>query len=138
LLYAIQASTLSFRLEQFRIQQELMGITIERGFKDINHAHFSDDTLLLGGESIIIAHKFKQQLDLYKEALGSQINYMKIQIFGWNCKTREMVEIDRIMEMEGVTQWDSFKYLGVPIFKSKPNSSHWSPLLDKIKARIQA
>jgi hypothetical protein len=49
-----------------------------------------------------------------------------------------MVEIARIMEMEGVTQWDSFKYLGVLIFKSKPNSSHWSPLLDKIKARIQA
>ena len=40
--------------------------------------------------------------------------------------------------MEGETQWDSFKYLEVPIFKSKPKSSHWFPLLDKIKARIQA
>jgi hypothetical protein len=115
-----------------------MGIKIARGVKDINHAQFVDDTLLLGGASTIIARKFKRQLDLYKETSGSQINYRKSQIYGWNCTPREMVEIARVMEMEGETQWDSFKYLGVPIFKSKPKSSHWFPLLDKIKARIQA
>jgi hypothetical protein len=92
-----------------------MGIKITRGVKDINHAQFVDDTLLLWGASTIIARKFKQQLDLYKEASGSQINYKKIQIFVWNYKPREMVDIARIMEMEGETQWDSFKYLGVPI-----------------------
>ena len=92
-----------------------MGKKITRGVKDVNHAQFFDDTLLLGGASTIIARKFKQQLDLYKEASMSQINYRKSQIFGWNCKPREMVEIDHIMEMEGETQWDSFKYLGVPI-----------------------
>ena len=70
-----------------------MGIKIARGVKDISHAQFVDDTLLLGGVSTIIARKFKQQLDLYKEASGSQINHMKSQIFGWNCKPREMVEI---------------------------------------------
>jgi ribonuclease HI len=43
-----------------------------------------------------------------------------------------------ILEMEGETQWESFKYLGVPIFKSKPKPSHWSPVIDKIKTRIQA
>jgi len=57
----------------------------------------------LGGESTIIAYKFKQQLDLYKEASEIQINYRKSQIFGWNCKPREMVEIAHIMEMEGET-----------------------------------
>jgi hypothetical protein len=40
--------------------------------KYINHAQFVDDTLLLGGASTIIARKFKQQLDLYKEALGDK------------------------------------------------------------------
>jgi hypothetical protein len=34
-----------------------MGIKIERGVKDINHAQFFDDTLLLGGASTIIAKK---------------------------------------------------------------------------------
>jgi hypothetical protein len=83
-----------------------MGIKIARGVKDINHAQFVDDTLLLGGASTIIARKFKQQLDLYKEASGSQINYRKSKIFGWNCKPRDMVEISRILEMEGETQWE--------------------------------
>jgi hypothetical protein len=110
---------------------------LQEGSK-INHAQFVDDTLLLGGASTIIARKFKQQLDLDKGASGSQINYKKSKIFGWNCKPREMVEISRILKMEGETQWESFKYLGIPIFKCKPNSSHWSPIVDKIKTRIQA
>jgi hypothetical protein len=59
LLYAIQASMLSFQLEHYRSQQELTGIKIARGVKDINHAQFVDDTLLLGGASTIIARKFK-------------------------------------------------------------------------------
>ena len=90
LLYAIQASALSFQLEQWRIQQELIGIKISRGVKDINHAQFVDDMLLLGGASTIIARKFKQQLYLYKESFGSQINYMKSQIFGWNLLTPQI------------------------------------------------
>jgi hypothetical protein len=54
-----------------------MGIKIARGVKDINHAQFVNDRLLLGRASTIIDRKFKQQLDLYKEASGSQINYKK-------------------------------------------------------------
>jgi hypothetical protein len=49
LLYAIQASVLRFQLEHCRSQQELMGIKIARGVKDINHAQFVDDTLLWEG-----------------------------------------------------------------------------------------
>jgi hypothetical protein len=101
-----------------------MGIKIARGVKNINHAQFVDDTLLLGGDSTIISRKLKQQLDIYKEASGSQINHRRSQLFGWNCKPKEMVEISRTSEMEGETQWESFKYLGVPIFKYRPKYSH--------------
>ena len=51
LLYAIQASVLSFQLEDARLDQELPGIRLARGTKDINHAQFADDTILLGGAS---------------------------------------------------------------------------------------
>ena len=43
--------------------------------KDINHAQFTDDTLLLGGASIISAGFFKRELDIYKELSGSKINF---------------------------------------------------------------
>ena len=39
--------------------------------------------------------------------------------------------------MEAVHDWDSFTYLGVPISKGGPKASHWSPIIDKFKNRIQ-
>ena len=59
LLYAIQASVLSFQLENARLEQDLPGIRIARGIKDINHAQFVNDTILLGGASQIIAYRYK-------------------------------------------------------------------------------
>lgn len=49
-----------------------------------------------------------------------------------------MLEISRILGMEGCTNWDEFKYLGVPIFKSTPRASHWNQLIERIKNRINS
>jgi len=49
-----------------------------------------------------------------------------------------MVDISRILEIEGKTQWDSFKYLGITISKYAPKSSQWLPLIDKLKTRINS
>jgi len=49
-----------------------------------------------------------------------------------------MLEITRVLEMEGSTTWDSFKCLGIPIFKETPKLVHWLPVLDKLKLCIQA
>ena len=62
LLYAIQASVLSYQLENARQEQDLPGIRMARGVKDINHAQFADDTILLRGASPIIARRFKSEL----------------------------------------------------------------------------
>ena len=107
-----------------------------KGTKDINHAQFADDTILLGGASPIIACRFKRELNRYCQASGSKLNLSKSQIFGWNLNPREMVSISRALNMVGVVSWDSFTYLGVPIFKLKPISSAWSPIVDKIKKKI--
>ena len=94
-----------------------------RGIKDINHAQFADDTILLGGASPIIACRFKLALNRYCQASGSKINLRKSQIFGWNINPREMLDISWVLNMDGVVSWDSFNYLGVPIFKLKTKSS---------------
>ena len=109
---------------------------MDRGTKDINHAQFVDDTILLGGASQIIAHRFKSEMDHYCHASRSKINLRKSQIYGWNINPRGMSKISRVLEIDGVISWDSFKYLGVPIFKSKPKSSAWNPIVDKIKKKI--
>ena len=49
-----------------------------------------------------------------------------------------MSDISCILLIEGVTTWDSIKYLGALIFKSKPKKSDWSPLIEKVKKIIWA
>eukprot|EP00253_Pinus_taeda_P012863 PITA_12863 len=138
LLYAIQASVLSFQLDHNQQNHTLPGLRTTQKTKDINHAQFVDDTLLLGGASLLSARHFKRELDTYRSISGSKINYRKCSIYGWNCSTKELADIARLLEMDGNRNWESFKYLGIPIFKSKPKAAHWLPLIDKIKNRIQA
>ena len=40
--------------------------------------------------------------------------------------------------MEGMTDWESFIYLGIPICKTKIKSANWETILDKIKIKIQS
>lgn len=138
LLYAVQASVLSFQLDHNQQSHTFPGLRTTHKAKDINHAQFADDTLLLGGASLISTRHFKRELDIYRSISGSKINYRKCSIYGWNCSTKELSDIARLLEMDGNRNWESFKYLGIPIFKSKPKVAHWLPLLDKIKNRIQA
>jgi ribonuclease HI/exonuclease III len=138
LLYALQASALSFQLENAQLHKDLMGLSITPGVKDINHAQFADDTLLLGGASPIIAKKFKEELDAYAEASGSEINLAKSNIYGWNITPNEMIRITRVMGMEGHTDWTAFQYLGVPIFKSAPRAYHWNHLTEKLKRKFSS
>ena len=107
-----------------------------RGTKDINHAQFVDDTILLGGASQIIAHRFKNEMHRYYQASVSKINFRKSQIYGWNINPREMLDITWVLNMDGAVNWESFNYLGVPIFKSKTKTSTWLPIVEKIKRKI--
>jgi hypothetical protein len=92
----------------------------------------------MGGASLQTTRKFKNELDVYTEISGSAISLIKSKIFGWNITPREMLDISRILGMEGCTNWEAFKYLGVPIFKSKPKASHWNLLIDKLKNKINS
>jgi hypothetical protein len=138
LLYAIQASVLSLQLEFGQLQQNLSGLRIAKGVKDINHAQYADDTLLLGGASTAVAKKFKKELDVFTNISGSVINTAKSKIYGWNVNPREMHEISRILGIAGSTSWEDFNYLGVPITKAGSKSSNWNKIIEKIKNRIRS
>jgi hypothetical protein len=49
-----------------------------------------------------------------------------------------MLEISRILGMEGHTKWEAFTYLGTPISKANPRISNWNNLIDKLKKRISS
>ena len=69
--------------------------------KDINHAQFANDTLLLGGVGIQSARSFKNELETYIQISGSKINLQKIKIYCWNCSIAKMGRASRLLEMEG-------------------------------------
>ena len=123
MLYAIQASMLSLQLEQARNDHELISIRMACGTRDINRTRFADHTIMLGGIIHNIMRRFKAELDSYFQASASKLNLRKSKFYSWNVNTREIFGISRTLGSEGVTTWDSFKYLGIPIFNGKPKTS---------------
>ena len=101
MLYVIQASMLSFQLDLCQQNNELLGLRIARGVKDVNHAQFANDTILLGGASVVSARLFKRELEKYQDASGSLINYNKSQILTWNCNPRDLADISRTLGING-------------------------------------
>ena len=75
LLYvSIQAVVLSFQLDRARQDQELIGVRMAQGVKNINHAQFIDDTILLGGTGTNSTRRFKATLDSYYKVSGNFLN----------------------------------------------------------------
>lgn len=52
----------------------IAGVNIVNGVKAINHSQFSDDTLLIGGASVVIAQIFKDILYAYLDVTGGLVN----------------------------------------------------------------
>ena len=92
----------------------------------------------MGQANLSTARSFKNELDAYTEASGSEISLRKSKIYSWNCPSIEMTEISRTLNMDGTSRWDSIKYLGIPLVKTAPRKSLWMPLLEKIKSKIRS
>ena len=78
---------------------------------------------MLGGIIQNIMRRFKAELDSYFQASASKLNLRKSKFYSWNINTREISGISRTLGIEGVTTWDSFRYLEIPIFNGKLKSS---------------
>jgi hypothetical protein len=74
----------------------------------MNHSQFTDDTLLLGGASIIIATRFKRILDSFLDASRGAVNNIKCQIYGWHTPTRVMQAIAQVFQFSLAENWASF------------------------------
>eukprot|EP00253_Pinus_taeda_P022851 PITA_22851 len=138
LLFVLQASILSFYLQQKQQDQDIVGLCITRGVKSINHALFADDTLLLGAATPHSVSKFKEVLEDYCKISGSVLNNAKCHIFYWNIPASTASSIARCLGFAISTSWSSFKYLGLPIFHSRALSKDWLPQLNKFKSKMQA
>eukprot|EP00253_Pinus_taeda_P026762 PITA_26762 len=136
LLFVLQPSVLSFYLDKKRADQAIVGLCFTRGVKTINHALFTDDGLLLGAASGIIASRFKKYLDDFCLVSGSSLNKGKCHIYCWNATSSVLNSISRIFGFATSSNWTSFKYFGLPVFLKKDYSRDWLPQLEKFKIKL--
>eukprot|EP00253_Pinus_taeda_P027629 PITA_27629 len=102
LLFVLQASVLSFYLDKKRADQDIAGLCIARGVKNINHALFVDDTLYM-------ASRFKRALDEFCMVSGSSLNNGKCHIYCWNTTSSLLNSISRNFGFAASSNWTSFK-----------------------------
>eukprot|EP00253_Pinus_taeda_P006650 PITA_06650 len=138
LLFLIQASVLSFHLNNQMQEQEISGISIARGVQNINHVLFADDTLLLGTASIDSARKFKETLDEYCMESGSSLNKSKCHTYCWNTLPSLINSISICLGFAASLECSSFKYLGLPLFLKRSYSRDWMSQVEKFKSKLQA
>lgn len=118
--------------------QEIAGLYIARGIKNISHALFADDTLLLGVASVLIASRFKEALDKFYMISGSSLNNGKCHIYCWNTTPSLLNAISRYFGFSASSNWTSFKYLGLPVFLKRAYSRDWLPELEKFENKLLA
>ena len=116
LLFVLQASILSFYLNKEMAEQEILGLSIARGVRNINHALFVDDTLCLGTTSLHSTYTFKDVLNKFCDASGSMLNKGKCHVYSWNISSTLLTTISRCLGFAGSASWSSFKYLGLLFF----------------------
>eukprot|EP00253_Pinus_taeda_P015281 PITA_15281 len=137
-LYILMADSLSRKLNAEMITGDLPGIRIANALNPINHALFADDSILLGGASTRIATNFDAVLKSYCRASGAVINNRKSSIFGWNVSQHNLNNIGQILGFVCFAQWDSIKYLGLPLTSGVNNRSLWQGVISGLQIRDPA
>ena len=84
-LYLIVVESLSKNLQFLQNNGELQGLIISIGVKNANHAQFADDTILLGGDSFIMAERFIGVISSFLKSSDGKINTLKSRFYYWNC-----------------------------------------------------
>ena len=82
LLYLIVVESLSKKLQAMQNNGDLRGLKIARGVKNANHAQYADDTILLGGASVIIAERLREVIYTFLKASDGKVNADKTKIYG--------------------------------------------------------
>lgn len=136
-LFILMAESFSCALDHKRRTGLITCIKYEDGVKNINHSQFADDTLLIGGASVIIARRFKALLDKYMRYSGGMINYLKSCIYGWHASAQTLHNISNVFGVPCKLNWDHFNYLGMLVSIGPTRAEIWDTTLDKLKRKVQ-
>lgn len=135
-LFILMAESFSKALDYKRRTGLITGIKFENRVKNINHFQFADDTLLIGGASITIAHHFKTLMDKYMSYSGGMINHLKSYIYGWHATTQTLHNIGNTFGVPCKLNWECFTYLGMPVRIRPLKAEIWDTIIGKMKRKV--
>lgn len=135
-LYILMADTLSRRLSYKKYVGNIPGIRIVKGVDLMNHALFTDDSLMLGGASIRMENSFKVILNKLCSIFGALINERKSVIYGWNTEQDTIDRIANLLGFAGFASWEKIKYLGLPLTLGSNRNNLWEEIIAKFKKKI--
>ena len=124
---------MSGKLQQQQDNGDLKGLKIPRGVNLQTMHNLPMTPFCLGGAFMVIEKRFKRVLSIFLKSSEGKVNASKSKFYGWNWLPGTMARISTILGFEGLTIWNSFSYLGIPIFKGEKKMADWHSVIDKEK-----
>ncbi|GAU35943.1 hypothetical protein TSUD_394910 [Trifolium subterraneum] len=136
LLFCLAEDVLSRSISKLVSQGSLNLIKGTRNFMVPSHSFYADDLLIFCKGNISGLKALKDLFDNYALESGQVISTSKSTIFSGSITPGRLNLIVQLLKFKLGSL--PFNYLGVPIFKGKPKTSHLPPVADKIKLKLSA
>ena len=127
------ADALSKKLDAEKKVGTVLSIRIVKGIEPKNHSLFAQDSLLLGGASILISKAFNRILQDLCSITGALVNKRKSVVYGWNTEHNVIQRIANNLGFSGYVSWDKIKYLGLPLTLGPNRASLWNDVMNKLR-----
>ena len=114
-LYILMAEVLSRKISVEMVARSLPSIKIASGVDPINHALFANESLLLGGASLIIARAFNLTLQNFFSSSGALIDKSKSVVFCWNVDHPSLLRIAHSLGFFGFDKVGKDQLFGSPL-----------------------
>ena len=99
------------------------------------HQQFVDDTMLQGIPTVKEAKAFKQILNDFAMAAGTEVSLTKSKVFFFNTDIAIQRNLTRILGFQR-DQLPS-KYLGIPLTDKPLSKGVWEPVINKLQDKIR-
>jgi ribonuclease HI len=136
LLFCLAEDVLSRAISLLVSQGTLSQIKGTRNLRIPSHSFYADDLLVFCKGNLNGLKALKDLFDKYASESGQIINTTKSTIYSGSITPGRLILIVQLLNFKLGSL--PFNYLGVPIFKGKPKSSHLQPIADKVKLKLSA
>lgn len=136
LLFCIAEEVLSRGIEALVVDGRLTQISATRNLFIPSHCLYADDILIFCKGTLANVRNLMHLFDCYGKYSEQIVNANKSKFYSGNLSLSRNHTINAITGFNHGTI--PFTYLGIPLFKGKPKSIYFRPIVDKIIYKLNA